>query len=113
MCNSLDWPTLFSLLKYTVLFHATNMVGGARNDDSKFPARLRIVTGSDIEILIRPFAGDLFVLFEVLMDGCYHIPDVILRPEEARIILDCGGRICRAVIRIAISECSDHQHRTE
>jgi FkbM family methyltransferase len=91
--NSLDWQTRFNLLKGTVLFHASNMVGGTRISGWAFPARLRLATGGNVEIVIRPFAGDIFILFEVLMGRCYYIPDAILRPEDVRLILDCGANI--------------------
>jgi FkbM family methyltransferase len=90
--KSLDLQTLFSLLKYTALFHANNMVRGTRVGESSFPARLRLAS-RDVEIVIRPFAGDLFILFEVLMDRCYHISDAMLPPEDVRVILDCGANI--------------------
>jgi FkbM family methyltransferase len=91
--KSLDWKTLFNLLKYTALFHANNMIGGTRVGKSSFRARLRLATDCNAEIVIRPFAGDLFILFEVLMDGCYYISDAMLPPEEVRVILDCGANI--------------------
>jgi FkbM family methyltransferase len=91
--NSLDWQTRFKLLKYTGLFHASNMLGGLGGVGAPFSARLRVGNRYDAEIVIRPFAGDLFILFEVLVDQCYHIPDGVLPPEEVRVILDCGANV--------------------
>ena len=39
------------------------------------------------------FAGDIFVLYEVLCDKCYFIPPSLLAPEKVRVILDCGANI--------------------
>jgi FkbM family methyltransferase len=93
LSNSLDWQTIINLLTYTALFHMSNMLGRLESVGAPFPARLNFLNGYDAEIVIRPFDGDLFILFEVLMDRCYSIPDAVLPPEEVRVILDCGANI--------------------
>src|SRR5205823_1119455 len=49
-------------------------------------------------ISLRPFAGDIFVFYEVLMDDCYRVPDAVVDPNEVRTIVDCGGNIGLAAI---------------
>jgi FkbM family methyltransferase len=45
------------------------------------------------KLWLRPFAGDLFVFYEVLSDRCYDLPDTVLAPEAVRCIVDCGANI--------------------
>src|SRR5262249_17334544 len=82
-----------NLLNNTAWFHAANMLGMSRIGGSPFPIKIRLTSEFDAQIVIRPFAGDLFILFEVLMDHCYHIPRAILPTEKVRVVLDCGGNI--------------------
>ena len=63
------------------------------DEQISFPVKVRLTSEFDAQIAIRPFAGNLFILFEVLMDHCYYIPNVILSPEKVRVVLDCGGNI--------------------
>ena len=82
-----------SFCKNTLFFHLHNMIGRASSDQSCFSARLRVASGREAEIMIRPFSGDLFILFEVLMDRCYHIPNTILPEQTVRVVLDCGANV--------------------
>ena len=91
--NSLDWRTRVLLLKNLARFHASNMKGRRADDDLPFRARLLLAPESELDIVVRPFSGDLFILLEVLMDRCYHIPDSVLPPERVRVVLDCGANI--------------------
>jgi FkbM family methyltransferase len=91
--SSKDWETRLNLLKNTALYHANNMAGGRMVGGSSLQAKLRLTNDFDVKIRLRPFAGDLFVLYEVLMDRCYYIPDDILQPDKVSTILDCGANI--------------------
>jgi FkbM family methyltransferase len=91
--NSLDWRTRVVLLKNLARFHASHIRGRIAADDLPFRARLRLAPKSELDITVRTFSGDLFILLEVLMDRCYHIPDTVLPPEKVRVILDCGANI--------------------
>ena len=91
--NSLDWRTRVVLLANTMLFHVRNAFGRAPISKASFSARLRLNSSRVAEIVLRPFAGDIFVLFEVLLGRCYQIPDAILSPEGVHVILDCGANI--------------------
>jgi hypothetical protein len=44
-------------------------------------------------LTLRPFAGDLFVLYEVLAFNAYHIASSLLLPDDVRIVVDCGANI--------------------
>jgi FkbM family methyltransferase len=91
--KSADWPTRVVLLKNTILFHLRNALGRKSRCDLHFSARLRFGSSQAVEINMRRYSGDLFVLFEVLLHRCYYLPDTLLPPEEVRVILDCGANI--------------------
>ena len=91
--NSLDWRTRVILLKNLARFHASNMRGRRAGGDPPFRAKLLLAPNSELDIVVRTFSGDLFVLFEVLMDRCYHIPDAVLPKESVRVVVDCGANI--------------------
>ena len=91
--NSVDWQTCAVLLKNTVLFHVSNAFGRRSGSDLPFTARLYFDICNSAEIVIRPFSGDLFVLYEVLLHRCYELPPTFLPPERVRTILDCGANV--------------------
>jgi FkbM family methyltransferase len=81
------------------LFHFGNWsTKTACRKDVVFSANIRI--GSDnsrnsrnSRIELRRFAGDIFVLYEVLCDKCYVIPSSMLPPEKIGVVFDCGANI--------------------
>ena len=93
LCNSVDWQSCVVLLKNTTLFHFRNALGRKSDSDLPFATRLRFGSDQTASISIRPFAGDLFILYEVLLHHCYHLPDALLPPENVRVILDCGANV--------------------
>jgi FkbM family methyltransferase len=44
-------------------------------------------------VTLRRLTGDIFILFEILMDQCYNIPDLMLAPDKVHVIIDCGANI--------------------
>ena len=90
---SADWRTYVALLKNTMSFHLGNALGRRLGDDLPFTATLRLGAGRNTDISIRPFSGDIFVLYEVLLHRCYNLPDTLLPPERVRAILDCGANV--------------------
>ena len=92
ICNSADWRTCVGLLKNTMSFHLGNALGQPLGADLPFTATLRFGGGRNVNIKIRPFSGDLFVLYEVLLHRCYYLPDALL-PPDVRVILDCGANV--------------------
>src|SRR5262249_38430378 len=55
-----------------------------------FTIDLRIDGNRLTTLTLRPFAGDLFVLYEVLAFKAYHIAPSLLPTDDVRVILDCG-----------------------
>src|ERR1700682_503475 len=77
-----DWRSRASLLWHTVLFHGMNAYGGTTRSDLPFAINLKIGRGYQATLRLRPFAGDIFVLYEVFLDNCYHVPEDLLTPED-------------------------------
>src|SRR5437660_7023930 len=88
--SALDFKSAFLLLKNTTRFHFHN-IRPTHSKDIPFEVTLNVGNGSSISL--RPFAGDIFVFYEVLMDDCYRVPDAVVDPNEVRTIVDCGGNI--------------------
>src|SRR4051812_45648320 len=82
--NGIDWRTRVKLLTNTALFHVSNRLSRRSGGESFFTARLRF-GDREAEIVIRRFSGDIFVLFEVLMQRCYYIPGDLLSPAGVRV----------------------------
>ena len=89
-----DWRSRIQLFANTVLFHLGNGVKRATpREDVSFSANIRIGSDNSMQVELRRFAGDIFVLYEVLCDKCYFIPPSMFAPEKARVIFDCGANI--------------------
>jgi FkbM family methyltransferase len=89
-----DWRSRIKLFKNTVLFHFGNWAKEmSRREDVIFSANIRIGSDNSRRVELRRFAGDIFVLYEVLCDKCYFIPSSMLPPEKVRVVLDCGANI--------------------
>ena len=63
--NSLDWRIRAVLLKNLARFHASNISGRIAADDLPFRARLLLVPKRELDVVVRTFSGDLFILLEV------------------------------------------------
>jgi FkbM family methyltransferase len=87
------WADQYSLLHHTVRFHFRNGFGRASDNRSTFAIDLRIGRESATRLTLRPFAGDLFVLYEVLAFNAYYIAPSLLPPDDVRVIVDCGANI--------------------
>jgi FkbM family methyltransferase len=82
-----------TLLWQTARFHAMNACKFTTISGKPFTINLRIGPGYDRPLCLRPFAGDLFVLYEVLLDRCYFIPRTLLPPDGVQVIVDCGANV--------------------
>jgi FkbM family methyltransferase len=92
--NCADWRSRVMLFANTVRFHLGNWTKkGARDKDVSFSVCLRIGTQGSRLVELRRFAGDIFILYEVLCDKCYLVPPTMLPRDSVRIILDCGANI--------------------
>jgi FkbM family methyltransferase len=83
----------FALLYHTLRFHLHNWLGRAYDNRSAFTVELRIGDEKPASLVLRPFSGDLFVLYEVLASKAYYIAPRLLPPNEVNTIVDCGANI--------------------
>jgi FkbM family methyltransferase len=95
-----DWRNRLSLLGATARFHLHNMKRGAKSSES--PLDVDIDIGGTIRsIRIRPFAGDVFVLYEVLDAETYKVPSEVIDPATVETIVDCGGNVGMTALYLA------------
>jgi FkbM family methyltransferase len=87
------WADQYALLHHTVRFHIRNGFGLVGDNRHTFTIDLRIDHGRPTTLTLRPFAGDLFVLYEVLAFNAYHIAPTLLPPDDVRVIVDCGANV--------------------
>jgi FkbM family methyltransferase len=87
------WADQYALLYNTIQFHICNGFGFARGTRSTFTLSLWIDRDRPSTLTLRPFAGDLFVLYEVLTSNAYHIAPSLLPPDNVRVVVDCGANI--------------------
>jgi FkbM family methyltransferase len=93
--------TCGALIARCALFHLNNRFG-RRRFSRPFRAIVKLGPRHQTELLLRTFNGDLFVLFEVLAEESYHIPEELLRRESVRVILDCGANIGLTSLYLAV-----------
>jgi FkbM family methyltransferase len=91
--NCVNWRSRITLFVNTIRFHLGNWLKKSRSSqDVVFSTQIKV--GSDSRrVELRRFAGDIFVLYEVLCDKCYFIPPSMLPPENVRIVVDCGANV--------------------
>jgi hypothetical protein len=87
------WADYYALLHNTIQFHIRNGIGCACNSRGTVSIGLWIDRDRPITLTVRPFAGDLFVLYEVLAFKAYHISSALLPADNVRVIVDCGANI--------------------
>jgi FkbM family methyltransferase len=86
------WADQYALLHHTIQFHIRNNFGCAFTR-STVTIDLWIDRDRPTTLTLRPFAGDLFVLYEVLAFNAYHIAPSLLPTDNVRVIVDCGANI--------------------
>ena len=87
------WADQYALLHNTIQFHIRNGFGCAWDSRSTFTISLWIDRDRPTTLTLRPFAGDLFVLYEVLASNAYHIAPSLLPTDNVRVVVDCGANI--------------------
>ena len=87
------WADQYALLRHTIQFHIRNGFGRACDTRAWFTIDLWIDHDRPTTLTLRPFAGDLFVLYEVLAFNVYHIAPSLLPTGNVRVIVDCGANI--------------------
>lgn len=88
-----SWADVYRLMYHTLRFHIRNGFGCACDERATFAVTLRIDGERPTTLTLRPFAGDLFVLYEVLAFKAYHIACSLLPPDNVRTIIDCGANV--------------------
>jgi hypothetical protein len=77
----------------SLLFHLENALARRRRPGRRpFGVGLRL-PGLRTDLTLRQDAGDLFVLYEVLMQECYRLPESLCDPATVRTVVDCGANI--------------------
>jgi FkbM family methyltransferase len=87
------WADEYALLLNTIQFHIRNGLGCSCNSRNTVTIDLWIDRDRPTRLTLRPFAGDLFVLYEVLAFNAYHIASSLLPTDNVRVIVDCGANI--------------------
>jgi FkbM family methyltransferase len=88
-----SWADQYALLRHTIQFHVRNGFRCACDTRSTVTIDLWINRDRPTTVTLRPFAGDLFVLYEVLAFNAYHIAPCLLPTSNVRVIVDCGANI--------------------
>jgi FkbM family methyltransferase len=97
------WRGRLRLLTATVGFHLRNRLwpgNGSRRPTALLDVELRI-GGERRLVFLRPRAGDLYILFEVLARGEYELPERILPRHRVSTIVDCGANIGLTALLLA------------
>jgi FkbM family methyltransferase len=88
-----SWADQYALLHKTIQFHIRNGLRRAGDARSTITIDLWIDRDRPTTLTLRPFAGDLFVLYEVLAFNAYHIAPSLLPRANVRLVVDCGANI--------------------
>lgn len=94
------WQSRMALLGATARFHLHNLRRRSSADQSQVEIDLD-VGGLARRIAVRPYAGDVFVLYEVLASETYKVPDEVMDPASVKTILDCGGNVGMTALYLA------------
>src|SRR5262249_17742867 len=87
------WADEYALLHNTIQFHIRNGFGYPCNSRGTVTIDLWIDRDRPTTLTLRPFAGDLFILYEVLAFNSYHMASSLLPTDSVRVIIDCGANI--------------------
>src|SRR5262245_60168578 len=80
------WADQYVRLNNTIQFHIRNRLRCARDSHKAVTVDLWIDRRRATTLKLRPFAGDLFVLYEVLAFRAYDIPPSLLPTDNVRVI---------------------------
>lgn len=73
--------------------HVANWRGASRDDESAFDVCVDTGAGRLTPVRLRAVGGDVSILYEVFAEQAYRLPDHLLPPASAKIVLDCGAHI--------------------
>jgi FkbM family methyltransferase len=88
-----SWADQYALLNHTIRFHIQNRFSFTSDTGRTVTLNICIDGERPTPITLRPFSGDLFVLYEVLAFNAYHIASSMLPVDKVRVIVDCGANI--------------------
>lgn len=88
-----SWADQYALLNKTIQFHMRNGFGCLLDNRSTVTINLWVDQDRPTAVTLRPSAGDLFVLYEVLAFNAYHIASSLLPTNDVGVIIDCGANI--------------------
>ena len=95
-----NWNSRFKLLAATTRFHLNNFKRSASADQT--PVELDLNIGRATRTLaIRPYSGDIFILYEVLAWESYKVPERLIEPGSVKTIIDCGANIGLTALYLA------------
>lgn len=88
-CN---WRSRAALLVATLKFHFWNWLNLAPSTQG--PIYLDLSIGPlRRRVGVRPYTGDVFILYEVFAFEAYFLPVAEVTPETVHVIVDCGANI--------------------
>lgn len=86
------FPSACRLAVNTVRFHVRTGALGRPPVRRERPARYRVrLGGLRTDLWLRTFSGDLFVLYEVWLSGCYALPACLAR--DVSVVVDLGANV--------------------
>jgi FkbM family methyltransferase len=96
----------------TIHFHLRNLRKRDCEYGGEFSIDLRLGS-SKFTIVLRPGAGDLFILYEIFLRDTYSIPASFCEPSRVRTIVDCGANIGLASLYLAERYPNAHVYAIE
>lgn len=87
-----NWRSRIALLIGTLRFHCSNGFGQQLRGSESILVDLAI-GATRRSVRLRPYSGDLFILYEVLAFDAYALPNEEIEPNSVRFIVDCGANI--------------------
>lgn len=91
--NVVGLKSKIQMVNMTILYHLNNYINKIHYYGGNFKSKIQIGKNYSVTFEIRPYSGDIFVIFEILMYKSYHIPEKILPKNNVKCILDCGANI--------------------
>jgi len=90
--NVSGWRSKLLMIRLVILYHINNYLKNSHSFKS-YQIEIIINNGYSRTFTIRPYTGDIFVLFEILMHKAYLISEKLLPAQSVKCILDCGANI--------------------
>jgi FkbM family methyltransferase len=95
-----DLKSWFLLASKLAQFHWHNARQRPPQGGSPFRITIRL-QDARFQLMLRPLAGDLFVLNEVMLYPHYYLPESVCDSRRVRTVVDCGANIGLASLYLA------------